>query len=59
MFSCGWLPPLAEMPAGFICELGVGAYTLAAPVAHRFPAAPGALGAALEPIAGWLCAGIS
>ena len=47
------------MPAGFMLEFEAGAYSKAFPVAHRFPEALGAFGAAVEPEGIWLCAGNS
>ena len=50
MFSCGWLPPVAVMQAGFIAEFCAVLYWLdPEKVAHTFPDALGADGPAVEP----------
>ena len=49
MFSCGWLPPVGGMHAGFMAEFGVGAYsTSIASAPIDFRQALGALGAAVD-----------
>src|SRR3954469_18167111 len=60
MFSCGWLPPVGKMQAGFMELLGCALeYRLLGFDAHKLPPGPGAVGALGLPTGTWLCAGNS
>src|SRR5437660_7457643 len=59
MFSCGWLPPVGNIQAGFMAVLAVGKNGLVATVAHKLLAGVPRLALLELPTGIWLCAGIS
>ena len=44
MFSCGWLPPVGRMQAGFMATLGLAAKDWTLLADHKFPARAGRSG---------------
>ena len=55
MFSCGWLPPVGRMQAGFMVLFGWAfEYRLLGFAAHRLPPGLGAVGALGLPTGTWL-----
>lgn len=60
MFSCGWLPPITEMPEGSIALPPVFAYgVVLAFVAQMAPDGDLIVGELVEPAGTWVCAGNS